>query len=512
MRPLPLLALVLAVAVGTNGASAGSTPNRPLLGITGQADRFERQTGQESQIRQLFLGWGQGSTWGSPLADLLAGLKPIPMIHIGTDRGRARTEAITPAQIAAGRGDAYLIALNRAIAAFGGPIYVRVLAEMNNPRSLYAPTRPNGRSKGPSHSPAAYRQAFRRAYLILHGGDIDAKLRRLGLEPVGRELAENPAPALTVIWNPIAGFDARSPRPAQQFYPGDDFVDMVGNDIFATRRGAASHAANEALYRAHPGKPYALPEWGTSVDDPEFVRRICRFLSSSTRTKLAAYYDARPRSPYDLGRKAAARAAYRSCITPIGGSAASASPAPPTAAQLSLAAEPARGEAPLSVVFAPRASLAKPVVRWELALGDGMVYAGSGPPPASIPYTYAARGVYDAALVVFLAPPFTGAGVRYMTRARVQVGSGGAAPLGLAARPQAGRAPFPVSFRATVRQPGAVTRWEFVPGDGTARSGPGTPPRFLGHTYTRPGVYRAVLIVHLGSAGRLLTYADVRVR
>ena len=122
--------------------------NKPLLGVVGQADRFERQTGQGSQIRQSFLGWGQGSTWGSPFADLFARLKPTPMIHIGTDRGRARIEAITPAQIAAGRGDAYLIALNQAIAAFGGPIYVRVLAEMNNPKNLYAPTRPDGTSRG----------------------------------------------------------------------------------------------------------------------------------------------------------------------------------------------------------------------------------------------------------------------------------------------------------------------------------------------------------------------------
>ena len=114
------------------------------------------------------------------------------MIHIGTDRGRARTEAMTPAGIAAGRGDAYLVALNQAIAAYGGQVYVRVMAEMNNPRNLYAPTRLNGTSKGPSHSPAAYRQAFRRAYLILHGGEVDAQLRRLGQPPVGRELAVNP--------------------------------------------------------------------------------------------------------------------------------------------------------------------------------------------------------------------------------------------------------------------------------------------------------------------------------
>ena len=138
--PFPLLVLLLALAIGVSAAEGGrEAVNKPLLGIAGQPDRFERQTGQDSQVRQIALGWGQGSSWGSPLAELFAGLKPVPMIHIGTDRGRARTEAITPAGIAAGRGDAYLVALNRALAAFGGPVYVRVMAEMNNPRSLYSP-------------------------------------------------------------------------------------------------------------------------------------------------------------------------------------------------------------------------------------------------------------------------------------------------------------------------------------------------------------------------------------
>ena len=499
MRPLPLLAVVLALSAATTAAPAGgSSVNRPLLGVAGQADRFERQTGQDSQVRQVFLGWGQGSTWGSPIAQVLAGLKPIPMLHIGTDAGRARVEAITPAQIAAGRGDAYLIALNQAIADFGGPIYVRVLAEMNNPKNLYSPTRPNGTSRGPSHSPAAYKQAFRRAYLILHGGEVDATLRRLGQAPVGRELAVNPAAELTVIWNPIAGFDPRSASPAQEFYPGDAFVDMVGNDIFASRRGAASHAANEALYRAHPDKPYALPEWGVAVDDPGFVRRICRFLTASARTRLAVYYDARPRSSYDLGSKALARAEYRRCITPLGQT------------QLTLTAGPARGDAPLAVTFEPRASLARPVVRWELAFGDGRVQQGTGSPPATLTYSYAKDGVYTAAFVAYLQPPFGGTGIRHVAEAEVRVGRRSKPLLRLTAAGRSGRAPFSPSFRSATTV--AATGWEFIPGDGTSRTGQGKPPRLLGHTYTAPGTYLAVLIVQLGQGERLLASVQVRVR
>jgi PKD repeat protein len=499
MRPLPLLSIVLVLAAGTSAAPAGgSAVNRPLLGIAGQADRFESQTGQRSQVRQIFLGWGQGSTWGSPFARLFAGLKPMPMIHIGTDRVRTRAEAISPAQIAAGRGDAYLIALNQAIAAFDAPVYVRMLAEMNNPRSLYSPTRPNGTSRGPSHSPAAYKQAFQRAYVILHGGEVDAKLRRLGLRPVGRDLAVNPSTTLTVIWNPIAGLDAESPRPGQRFYPGDAFVDMVGNDIFASRRGVASHAANEALYRAHPGKPYALPEWGLAVDDPRFIRKICRFLTSHSRTRLAVYYDARPRSPYDLGSKPAARAEYRRCITPLG------------EPELSLTAAPARGDAPLEVSFAPRASLPKPVVRWEVTFGDGKLQQGTGPPPASLSYTYAKDGVYTATFVAYLQPPFGSIGIRHVAQVEVRVGKESEQLLRLTAARRSGKAPFSPSFRAAVTA--AATRWDFVPGDGTSRSGEGAPPRLLGHTYMTAGTYRAVLIVHLGPDEKLLASVEVRVR
>lgn len=319
MRRVALLWVLGLFVAGMAAAAWGgvSAVNKPMLGVAGQADRFERETGQESTVRHIFLGWEQGSSWGSSFATLLDGLRPVPMIHIGTDRGRGRIEAITPAGIAAGRGDGYLIALNRAIAEFGSPLYVRFLAEMNNPVNLYSPVDPSGRSRGASHSAAAYRRAFRRAYVILHGGEVDAKLRALGQRPLGLALPENPVSRLTVIWNPIAGMDSASSRPAQAFYPGDRYVDMVANDIYARSPGVASHAANEALYRAHPRKPYAIAEWGTSTDDPGFVAQICAFLKNHSRTRLAAYYSMRS-SPWQLGDKPAARAAYRRCVTPLG--------------------------------------------------------------------------------------------------------------------------------------------------------------------------------------------------
>ena len=61
---------------------------------------------------------------------------------------------------------------------------MRLLAEMNQANNGYSAFDRNGRSRGPSHSTAAFRNAWRRSALILRGGPraaIDARLRALHL-------------------------------------------------------------------------------------------------------------------------------------------------------------------------------------------------------------------------------------------------------------------------------------------------------------------------------------------
>ena len=175
-----------------------------------------------------------------------------------------------------------------------------------------------------------------------------------------------------------------------------------------------------------------------------------------------------------------------------------------------MTAAPARGDAPLAVTFAPRAALAKPVVRWEVAFGDGKLQQGTGAPPATLSYTYAKDGLYTAMFVAYLQPPFGGVGIRHVAQAQVQVGKKADQLLRLTVARGSGRAPFSAGFRA--RATAAATSWEFVPGDGTSRSGEGKPPRLLGHTYRTAGTYRAVLIVQLGPGEKVLASAEVRAR
>jgi hypothetical protein len=306
---------------------AAPARGNPLLGINGNLPRFAALTGQRSQVHQAFLAWGQGQSFGSPFLSLFATLTPIPMIHLGTARQPpATSEALSPAQIGAGAGDPYLIGLNRAIAEWGKPIYVRPMAEMNNYENLYSGFRPDGSAKA-GHSPAEYRKAFARISVILHGGSLramNATLRALGLPPLAHALPVNPFPRLRIVWSPLAGGNPRTPANAPEaYYPGVRFVDVEGGDIFEETPGdTAPWPQLEALYRnaVARGRPFSVPEWGIfTFDDETFVRHMCRFLESHRVTEEAAYYNSRPGSVLDLRPKPKSLQAYRECIVPRAG-------------------------------------------------------------------------------------------------------------------------------------------------------------------------------------------------
>jgi hypothetical protein len=315
----PLLLVLLAAAAGAPASDTTAVAKpRLLLGVFGSADRFDGVSGQHTRVGHTIVGWNQGQSWGSPFPQLFRMLGEVPMIGLHTDRGGR--EVITPQAIALGKGDDYLIALNRAIGEWAGTIYIRPFGEMNGHWNVYSAFNKNGSSRGATHSTAAFKKAFARVYLVVHGGpQVNAKLRRLGLPPVAAELAANPMPRVRVIWNPQGYGSPDLPgNTAQAYYPGDAYVDVVGNDLYNIG-GKAEWGANEALYRAHPNKPYAIPEWGNwGIDDPGFVARMAEFARTHRRLELLAYYNGRPGSVWDLGSKPKSAKAYRALIAPLG--------------------------------------------------------------------------------------------------------------------------------------------------------------------------------------------------
>ena len=523
--PFAALAFVLvflgaAPAGGTGvvpqGAAAASTR---LLGITGDTIRFKNQTGQVSQVHQAFLGWGQGQTFGSQFAALLPTLAPIPMLHLGTG-GRDRRETITPQEIASGQGDGYLVALSQAISAWGKGIYVRPMAEMNNAATFYSGYNTDGSPKDAAHSPASYRKAFARIYLILHGGpaaSINARLAQLGLPALrGGDLPGNPFPRLRVLWSPLASDNPGvAGNAAANYYPGAAYVDVEGGDIYDERlTDTAPWAGLEKLFDAARGrgKPFSVPEWGLiGVDDPAFIRHMCSFAKTHAATEVLAYYNSVPGSPFDLGSKPGSREAYRACMTPLAGElpAWAGGNAPGTEAKvvtLTLTPTPTTGTAPLSVTFALDAELTVPIVQWQLLFGDGSQTGGAGPPPATVPHAYAANGIFDPTLIVYAQLPFAPANAQFLVSAEVTVGTPATKLVTFTATP--GRTPLSIVFQTDLNLSEQPTSWQLSFGDGKATQGNGSPPHFSGHTYAGADTYRVILVVNTPT-GSYVAFLDV---
>jgi len=231
-----------------------------------------------------------------------------------------KTGGIPTLDVAQGRADASLVALNGALAGFGGLVYVRPMPEMNGHWNEYCAYERDGSTRGPRYSTAAFRKAFARIAIFARGGPasrMNARLRKLGIPGVPSDL---PTTQARIVWNP-QGYGAPDipGNSAAAYYPGDAYVDVVANDIYRQATGAAWDA-NEKLYAAHRNKPYAIAEWGLwGMDDPDYVERMAAFTRTHPRMELLAYFNSKPGSLWDLGSKPRSRDAYRRLITPLGG-------------------------------------------------------------------------------------------------------------------------------------------------------------------------------------------------
>jgi len=300
-------AVIAAAAFAAPFAHAGV-----LLGVHGSASRFAALTGQQSQIHHTFMTYGNGSS----LRKIVSTMGPVPLLALNTTTD-------TPQAIAQGKTDPFLFQLNATISAWpGSRFYVRPFPEMNAYWVASSAYNQNGTLRDSSHSTRWNRKAFARIAVVLRGGARDAmnaKLAQLGLPGVNADLSVT-TPKLRIVWNP-QGFGAPDVvgNSAQAYYPGDAYIDVVGDDLYDIRGHGATWAAAAKLYNAHPSKPFAFPEWGIwGFDDAQYVRDMAKWVRQHHRTEFIAYFSGRPGSIWDLASKPASRAAYRGLITPLG--------------------------------------------------------------------------------------------------------------------------------------------------------------------------------------------------
>ncbi len=348
--PQPLALAVAAVAcVFLLGASAAQakhpryTPphGRIFHGVsdTGFAKDFRvfnRRAGAHSALLESFGRWDG--------EHFLGGLHRWRKTHtrgvfsLSTAPG-GEPELISPGRIARGRGDDYILELNRLIARSGQVVYIRLFPEMNGYWNPYSAFNADGSSRGRSHSTSAFRRAWRRIVLIVRGGSraaINRKLKRQGMPRIYRAHSNHdpayqrrgvpralPRPKVAFMWVPqtIGSPDVAGNRPGR-YWPGGRFVDWIGADIYSKFATPGIWTALKRFYShwRHPHRnhwPFVVGEYSPWDNDYRgtFTRRLFRWALHHRRVRALIYYrGTSPNNAFDINRWPRARDVIRAML------------------------------------------------------------------------------------------------------------------------------------------------------------------------------------------------------
>jgi hypothetical protein len=176
-EPAPAPALLGAGASAVSGTAASQEATR----------RLETAIGRQLNIGHSFVPWG-ADLGELPAANLAAGR--TPMISFGRDS--------KPREVASGRHDRYLAALARDVAALGQPVLLRYAWGMD------------AAGRRTTRSGSAFVAAWRHVHQLFAARGVRAFW----------------------VWSPNADAFAGARGGADQYWPGDDYVDWVGADGF----------------------------------------------------------------------------------------------------------------------------------------------------------------------------------------------------------------------------------------------------------------------------------------
>lgn len=295
VRRIVLLAMLLLAALPCAAWAAPHLPpsGRIWHGLTAgeSSSDFERRTGKHPAVWQHFVRWGQTYQYAF---DRSAGARARVMLHISTADGQNRPGRITPGEIARGEGDRYLLWLNRRLAQHGQPVYLRLMGEMNNCDNAYAAYGCDGRRRSRDHSAASFRQAWRRAHLVVNGGDVrrvNARLRALGLPPLRSQQTSLPRPRVAFVWAPMTG---GSPMIAALdpgvYWPGRSYVDWVGTSFYSRYPNFHYLEPFYERFAVRYRKPFAIAEWAMwGSDSAAFARRLMAWIRTHRRVRMVQY-------------------------------------------------------------------------------------------------------------------------------------------------------------------------------------------------------------------------------
>ncbi len=336
MGPL-LVVLALAAGAASDAVAKPYLPDRGKRyhGVSDTAEikdfrHFRRQVKAHPAVLQELYHWDVSLTASGAIRRWKR-TDTLGMISMSTKLPASGKPEISPGAIARGRGDRYILRINESLAnKLKQPTYIRLMPEMNGHWNPYSAYNVNGTSRGGDHTTSDFRRAWKRFVIIARGGNrgkVNKRLRRNNLARIYRARSNHDPiyerrdvpkilgkPKIAFLWVPqtTGSPDLHGNRPGA-YWPGRNFVDWVGVDIFSAFEGAA-FPKMQSFYRRHKGVPFMIGEYSPWDGDPggEFTDRLLDWAEDHRRVRMLIYYrSVTSDNPYYISRYPAARSQLR---------------------------------------------------------------------------------------------------------------------------------------------------------------------------------------------------------
>jgi hypothetical protein len=328
----------MAVAMLAQGAQANTfVPKNGKIyhGVSDTSEvadfnNFKRQVRAHPAVLQEFYHWdvslpasGAFHRWNKTDA--------LGVVSMSTKYPATGHAEMSPGQISKARGDSYLLRLNESIAARGKPVYFRLFPEMNGSWNPYCAFKPDGEPRDDAHKTKFFRRAWQRFVMVVRGGPLKGINRRLRAhhmprllharsnhDPVYRQNGVGkrlPRPKVAFMWVPQTTGSPNVPgNQPQSYWPGRNFVDWVGADIYSKYAGAAFPAL-QSFYRRYNNYPFMIGEYSPWDNDfnGAFTQQLFNWARSHGRVRMLIYYrSVTADNPYYISHFPTARSIMRS--------------------------------------------------------------------------------------------------------------------------------------------------------------------------------------------------------
>ena len=308
------VAVAMLLAAGTAAGNAYRPPNGKIFhgvsdaGSVGSFYDFRDQVRAHPALLQEFFHWD------TPLRSSGAlyrweNTQTLGVISLSNAQPESGGAEITPEAIARGKGDHYLVRLNESIGNWDKRVYIRLFPEMNGHWNPYCAFDADGSRRDGNHTTSDFKRAWRRIAIIVRGGtraNVNRRLRRQHLPRIYRassnddpiyateekavpEVMERPSVAFMWVPQTFGSPNVRGNQPGD-YFPGRNFVDWVGADIFSKFSGAFDEFVD--FYRRYDDWPFVVGEYSPWDRDPRgrFTRRLLNFATDRGRVRALIYY------------------------------------------------------------------------------------------------------------------------------------------------------------------------------------------------------------------------------